>query len=95
MAAKIRKGDTVVVIAGRDKGRTGEVIEVRPAEESARKAYAAEEGALEVRVEKNRVFKVGGGQVCLWKYCPSQVDWTLRIERRPPTDHGEGRLHIG
>ena len=32
MAAKIRKGDTVVVIAGRDKGRTGEVIEVRPAD---------------------------------------------------------------
>ena len=30
MAAKIRKGDTVIVIAGRDKGRTGEVIEVRP-----------------------------------------------------------------
>jgi len=32
MAAKIRKGDKVVVITGRDKGRTGEVIEVRPAE---------------------------------------------------------------
>ena len=32
MAAKIRKGDKVVVIAGRDKGRTGEVIEVRPSE---------------------------------------------------------------
>ena len=32
MAAKIRKGDKVVVLAGRDKGRTGEVIEVRPAE---------------------------------------------------------------
>ena len=29
MAAKIRKGDKVVVIAGRDKGRTGEVIEMR------------------------------------------------------------------
>ena len=29
MAAKIRKGDTVVVIAGRDKGRSGEVIEMR------------------------------------------------------------------
>ena len=28
MAAKIRKGDNVVVITGRDKGRTGEVIEV-------------------------------------------------------------------
>jgi large subunit ribosomal protein L24 len=29
MAARIKKGDTVVVIAGRDKGRTGEVIEMR------------------------------------------------------------------
>jgi large subunit ribosomal protein L24 len=32
MAARIRKGDRVVVITGRDKGRTGEVIEVRPDE---------------------------------------------------------------
>jgi len=31
MAAKIRKGDKVVVLSGRDKGRSGEVIEVRPA----------------------------------------------------------------
>jgi large subunit ribosomal protein L24 len=30
MAAKIRKGDKVVMLTGRDKGRTGEVIEVRP-----------------------------------------------------------------
>jgi large subunit ribosomal protein L24 len=29
MAAKIKKGDTVIVLAGRDKGRTGEVIEMR------------------------------------------------------------------
>ena len=28
MAAKIRKGDKVIVLTGRDKGRTGEVIEV-------------------------------------------------------------------
>ncbi|HEY6259171.1 MAG TPA: 50S ribosomal protein L24 [Xanthobacteraceae bacterium] len=35
MAAKIRKGDTVIVRTGRDKGRTGEVIEVRPAESRA------------------------------------------------------------
>jgi len=35
MAAKIRKGDKVVVITGRDKGRTGEVIEVRPRENRA------------------------------------------------------------
>src|SRR4051812_37392715 len=35
MAAKIKKGDKVTVLTGRDKGRTGEVIEVRPAEERA------------------------------------------------------------
>ena len=35
MAAKIKKGDKVVVITGRDKGRAGEVIEVRPAESRA------------------------------------------------------------
>jgi large subunit ribosomal protein L24 len=29
MAARIKKGDTVIVTAGRDKGRTGEVIEMR------------------------------------------------------------------
>ena len=30
MAARIRKGDKVVVLSGRDKGRSGEVIEVQP-----------------------------------------------------------------
>jgi large subunit ribosomal protein L24 len=28
MAARIKKGDTVIVITGRDKGRSGEVIEM-------------------------------------------------------------------
>lgn len=35
MAAKIRKGDRVVVLTGRDSGRTGEVIQVMPKEERA------------------------------------------------------------
>jgi large subunit ribosomal protein L24 len=35
MAAKIRKGDKVIVLTGRDKGRTGEVIEVRPGADRA------------------------------------------------------------
>ena len=35
MAAKIRKGDKVVILTGRDKGRSGEVVEVRPSEERA------------------------------------------------------------
>ena len=30
MAAKIRKGDKVIVLNGRDQGRSGEVFEVRP-----------------------------------------------------------------
>jgi large subunit ribosomal protein L24 len=32
MAAKIKKGDKVVVITGRDKGKSGEVVSVRPTE---------------------------------------------------------------
>jgi large subunit ribosomal protein L24 len=35
MAAKIRKGDKVVVLAGRDKGKTGEVEQVLPKENRA------------------------------------------------------------
>jgi large subunit ribosomal protein L24 len=31
-AAKIRKGDTVVVLSGKDKGRTGEVVKAMPKE---------------------------------------------------------------
>ena len=33
MAAKIKKGDRVVLLAGRDKGRQGEVTQVFPKEE--------------------------------------------------------------
>ncbi|MEF2074461.1 50S ribosomal protein L24 [Consotaella aegiceratis] len=32
---KIKKGDTVVVLAGKDKGRSGEVIQVKPKEDRA------------------------------------------------------------
>jgi large subunit ribosomal protein L24 len=35
MAAKIKKGDKVVVLAGRDKGKTGEVLQVIPTENRA------------------------------------------------------------
>ncbi len=57
MAARICKGDKVVVITGRDKGRSGEVIEVRPSEGRAvvrgihmvkrhQKQSAAQEGGI-------------------------------------------------
>ena len=32
---KIRKGDKVVVLTGKDKGRTGEVIKVQPSDDKA------------------------------------------------------------
>ena len=35
MAAKIKKGDRVVVLTGRDFGRTGEVLQVMPKDERA------------------------------------------------------------
>jgi large subunit ribosomal protein L24 len=35
MAAKIKKGDKVVVLTGRDKGRSGEVLSVDPREQRA------------------------------------------------------------
>jgi large subunit ribosomal protein L24 len=35
MAAKIKKGDRVVVLVGRDKGRAGEVVRVVPSEQRA------------------------------------------------------------
>ena len=35
MAAKIRKGDKVVVLAGRDKGQNGEVLKVMPKDDRA------------------------------------------------------------
>lgn len=35
MAAKIKKGDTVIVLAGRDKGKSGEVVKVMPKETRA------------------------------------------------------------
>ena len=36
MAAKIKKGDKVVILTGRDKGRSGEVFEVLPKENTAK-----------------------------------------------------------
>jgi large subunit ribosomal protein L24 len=57
MAAKIKKGDKVVVITGRDKGRSGEVMKVMPKDNRAlvrgvnimsrhQKQTASEEGGI-------------------------------------------------
>jgi large subunit ribosomal protein L24 len=57
MAARIKKGDKVVVLSGKDKGRSGEVIKVMPLNERAlvrginmvtrhQRQTAAQEGGL-------------------------------------------------
>ncbi|WP_306031030.1 50S ribosomal protein L24 [Stappia sp. MMSF_3263] len=35
MAAKLKKGDTVVVLTGRDKGKTGEIVQMFPNDNKA------------------------------------------------------------
>lgn len=35
MAAKIKRGDRVIVLTGKDKGRSGEVIKIMPADNRA------------------------------------------------------------
>jgi large subunit ribosomal protein L24 len=63
---KIKKGDQVIVISGRDKGKTGEVFEVMPAENRLKvrgvnivkrhmKASAAQAGGI---VEKEAAIHV-------------------------------------
>ena len=73
MAAKIRKGDKVIVLTGRDKGRTGEVFEVRPDENKAlvrginmvkrhQKQTQAQEGGIiskEMPIDLSNVVYVG------------------------------------
>jgi large subunit ribosomal protein L24 len=56
MAAKIKKGDKVVVIAGRDKGRRGEVLQVIPKE---RRALVA--GIQMVKRHQRQTAKAEGG----------------------------------
>ncbi len=56
MAAKIKKGDKVVVVAGRDKGRLGEVIQVLPKE-----ARAVVRGVNLVKRHQRQTAKQEGG----------------------------------
>jgi len=56
MAAKIKKGDRVVVLAGRDKGRSGEVVRVQPNE-----ARAIVRGVNTVKRHQKQSAKQEGG----------------------------------
>ena len=41
MAAKLKKGDRVIVLAGRDKGKEGDILSVKPAEGRAARRRAS------------------------------------------------------
>jgi large subunit ribosomal protein L24 len=56
MAAKIKKGDKVIVLAGRDKGRTGEVLSVDPSA-----ARAVVQGVNIVRRHQRQTVQQEGG----------------------------------
>ena len=56
MAAKIKKGDKVVILAGRDKGKTGEVVQVMPKEERA-----LVRGVNQVRRHQKQTAQAQGG----------------------------------
>jgi len=56
MAAKIKKGDKVIVIAGRDKGKSGEVIEMKITENRA-----VVRGVQMVRRHQRQTAKQEGG----------------------------------
>jgi large subunit ribosomal protein L24 len=58
MAAKIRKGDKVIVIAGRDKGKSGEVIKMLTDENRV-----LVRGVHMVRRHQRQTAKVQGGIV--------------------------------
>jgi len=57
-SAKIKKGDHVIVLSGRDKGKHGEVIEVRPKE-----ARALVRGVNMVRRHQKQTAQQEGGIV--------------------------------
>lgn len=60
MAAKIKKGDRVVVLAGKDKGRNGEVIRVMPKE-----GRALVRGINQVKKHQRQTAQTEGGIITM------------------------------
>ncbi len=77
MAAKIKKGDKVVVLAGRDKGRSGEVLEVMPKDHRA-----IVRGVNLVKRHQRQTVKQEGGIIIERGRDPSVQSGFGRSERR-------------
>ena len=52
MAMKIRRDDEVVVISGKDSGKTGKVLRVDPKERKPTRVGVSREGGTRVRVAR-------------------------------------------
>lgn len=84
MAAKIKKGDTVVVLAGRDKGRSGQVMQVMPAENRA-----IVQGVNMVKRHQRQTANSEGGIIS--KEAPIQIS---NIALRDPKDGKPTRVRF-
>lgn len=82
MAAKVRKGDRVVVTSGRDKGKSGEVLRVYPAEERVLVA-----GVNTVKRHQRQSARVQGGIVS--KEAPIHLSKIAHID---PKNGGPTRI---
>jgi len=82
--AKIKKGDKVVVLTGRDKGKRGEVIEVRPKE-----SRALVRGVNMVRRHQKQTAKDEGGIIS--KEAPIHIS---NLAHEDPRDGSPTRVGI-
>ena len=76
MAARIKKGDTVVVLAGKDKGKRGQVTAVLTKLEK----WLLRESTLLLRTKnKLKIMQVEECQKMLRYMCPMSRYWTQKM----------------
>ena len=110
MAAKVKKGDKVIVLTGRDKGRSGEVIEVRPAAGRAlvrgismvkrhQKQTAQQEGGIISKESSVHLSNLALADPKDGKATRAGDVWAEEVERDLvvvfPDDRVGRRLHVG
>ena len=67
---KIKKGDNVIVVTGRDKGKQGEVLEVLRAESRVRVQRSTWLRGIVVQLKRMLGHRFDGGVTPYFKCCP-------------------------
>ena len=79
MPAKVKKGDRVIVTAGKDKGKRGEVLRVYPSEErvlvSGVNVVKRHQRQIGARARRHHLEGIAGAHL-QDRACRSQVGWT-------------------